>query len=171
MTHLVEVVLGRGDNVTLQRSTAAGLGNLQGIQGEDITLGILATEVLSLGTPAQLALSRQHLTGNLAVDDLVDISGVTGIGITDDGQSLRNGLEYGEQRILLQRLSLGLDIALLDILLGQFGSQVSGRSSSGSSIYGSGVSGSSQRVSNHGSLATLGSVLLVQLSQQRIDFL
>ena len=152
MTHLVEVVLRRGNHVTLQRSTATGLGNLQGIQGKDVTLGILTTEVLSLGTPAQLALSRQYLTGNLAIDDFVDVCGITSV----------------------QSLSLGLDIALLQVLLGQLGSQVSGRSGSSNSINSSSssrVSCDSQCVSNYRSLATQGSILLVQLGQQRIDFL
>ena len=104
MTHLVEVVLRRGDNVTLQWSTAVRLSNLQGIQGEDVTAGVLATEILRLSTPAQLTLSRQDGSSNLRVDNLIHLSSIAGISITYDSQTLWNGLEDGKQRISLQSL-------------------------------------------------------------------
>ena len=107
----------------------------------------LTAEVLGLGTPAQLQFCGQYGLGNVRVDDLVHISCVTAIGITDDSQRLAlSGLEYGEQGVLL--LSLFLSLLVLGIvLLAQLGSQVGGSSlhgvgsslSNSSSVSGDGV--------------------------------
>ena len=170
MTHLVELVLGIGNHVTLQWSTSIGLCNLQRIEGEDLTLGVLTSEVLCLSTPAEFALCREDLAGDIGIDDLVDISGVTGVGITNNSESLWNGLEDGEQRVLLQCLCLCLGIHHLVILLGKFGSQVrrvgSCRVSNGCRVGSSG----SCRVSRF-YLTTCGGIFLVQLCEQGINLL
>ena len=100
--------------------------NLQGIESEDVATSILTTEVLSLSTPAQLALGRQDLSSHITVDHLVDVSSIASISITYDSQALTLcGLEDGKQRVLLQGslTSLGV-IALGGIFLCQLGSQV-----------------------------------------------
>ena len=165
MTHLVELVLGIGNHVTLQWSTSVRLSNFQCIECKDVAMGVL-TEVLCLGTPTELTLCGQYLTGYVGINHLVHVGGITGVGITNDSQSLGNGLEHSEQWILLQRLSLGLGIHDLIVLLGQFGSQVVGLNSSG--IDGCRI-GSNGIIGSYTSLNS--SILLVELSQQRINLL
>lgn len=116
MTHLVELVLGIGDDITLQWSTAVGLGNLQRIKSEDLALGVL-TEVFCLGSPAQLTLSGEDLSGDVAVDDFVDISGIAGVGIADNSESWGTGWKTANNGFCFRAASLAAASTALSFFL------------------------------------------------------
>ena len=70
---------------------------------------LLVESVGRLGAPEQSQVAGQHLLGQVAIDELVDSSGVAHVGIAYDAEGLaRDGLKHGEQRVVAAQLGVGL---------------------------------------------------------------
>ena len=136
-TLLVELVLGIGDNVALQRSTAVALGDLNGIELED-----LVVLINTLDTPEELHVSRQNSLGLGSLEERIDGFHIALAGITDHATVLLvQHLKACQQGVSLEGfLSSGSGRCSL-LSLVTLGDSSKGFVGAGSSAVGSSLSG------------------------------